>query len=524
MSEQFLPIGIQSFQTLRENNYLYVDKTRHIHRMVVEGMFYFLARPRRFGKSLLVSTLSSLFQGKKALFDGLWIAENDRWQWDAHPVITIDFNQIDHRTPENLETDLGRSLAKCAGDFDLHIDEPFLQGRFGTLIQSLRKKTGRPVVVLVDEYDKPIIDHLGRGEEGLRIAKSNRDLLKNVFGVLKGTDVAPAIRFVLITGVSRFSRVSIFSELNNLNDLTMSRDYAAMLGYTDDEFRTCFNAYIRRFAEVSGEPPDAVIGRFKNTYDGYRFSKEDTTVYNPFSVLQALQHRDFGHYWFETATPTFLINLLREKNYRIPEIEHLQVTESMFSAYDLDRLNVEAILFQTGYITIIDIRDRLYTLGYPNGEVKTAFLEILLQSFAGETNGADTAKYALLSAYLRNEDFEAFFETVSALFASIPYTLETKRDEAYFHTLFYLMVSASGVDARTEVLTCRGRIDLVVEFPEKVFIIEFKCGQDVEAAIRQIREKGYAEPYSADGRNVFLMGVNFSAESRNLEAWHVEPN
>jgi hypothetical protein len=519
MNDRLLPIGIQSFKTIRENNYLYVDKTRHIYRMIAEGMFYFLARPRRFGKSLLVSTLSCLFQGQMELFDDLWIAQNDRWKWDAYPVVTIDFNQIDHRTPENLETDLGRSFDNCAEEFGVRIEEPFLQGRFGALIQSLRKKTGRPVVVLVDEYDKPIIDHLGRGEEGLTIAKANRDLLKNVFGVLKGADVAPALRFVFFTGVSKFSRVSIFSELNNLNDITMSRDYATLLGYTDAEFRTCFNKHIRRFADDSDGTPEAVIEGFKSTYNGYRFSKAEETVYNPFSVLQALQHRDFGHYWFETATPTFLVNLLREKEYRLPEIETLQVTETMFSTYDLDRLNAEALLFQAGYVTIKDVRGRLFTLGYPNQEVKTAFLENLYQSLAGVTNGAEAAKYALLAPYLRKEDFDAFFQTLSSLFASIPYTLESKRDEAYFHTLFYLMVSASGVDARTEVFTSRGRIDLVVEYPDKVFIIEFKCNQSADAALKQIRDMDYPQKFQGTGKQRILMGINFDTDKRNISEW-----
>ncbi len=521
-TDKKLPIGIQSFKTIREDGYIYVDKTGHIHQMLEDGMLYFLSRPRRFGKSLTVSTLKSLFEGKKELFDGLWISEHGGWNWTPYPVILIDFNGISHDTPENLKKGLASSLNNTGLWNGIQLKESMLKERFKELILALHRKTEHRVVILIDEYDKPLIDHLGKGRESLEIAKENRDILRYFLGVIKDGDVASALRFVFVTGVSKFSRVSIFSELNNLEDISMTERYSDFLGYTQKELEDDFAPFIAAMSEKTRMPKKEMLQKLTFHYDGYRFSKGEATVYNPFSILQAFQHQDFGHYWFETATPTFLVNLLREKNYRVPELENLQVTESMFSTFDIDRLKTEALLFQTGYVTIKDVQDRLFTLGYPNGEVKTAFLEILLQSFAGETNGADTAKYALLSAYLRNEDFDAFFGTVSALFASIPYTLESKRDEAYFHTLFYLMVSASGVDARTEVLTSRGRIDLVVEFPEKVYIIEFKCGQSADAALKQIRDMSYPQKFQESGKKRILMGVNFDTDKRNISEWKSE--
>ena len=517
-----LPVGIQSLEVFRRDNCLYVDKTEHVLRMINEGMFYFLSRPRRFGKSLLVSVLRCLFRGRRELFDGLRIAEPGRWEWKAHPVIVIDFNGTTHDTPENLKLSLERNLINTARSYDVKTGEPLLKDRLKELISTLCQKTGMPVVVLVDEYDKPIIDHLGRGETGMETARANRDILKSFFGVLKDTEVSSLLRFVFITGVSKFSRVSIFSELNNLSDITMNPRYADMLGYTQEELETCFGGYLERFSRDTGHPPGEIRSELMRRYDGYRFSKRDVRVCNPFSVLRAFAESDFGNYWFETGTPTFLINLLRERQYHLPEIESMEVAEQVFSTYDIDCLKPEALLFQTGYVTIHGIQDDMYTLGYPNEEVKNAFLRCLLFSLSQDISGTEASRFLRLSKYLREEDAEAFSETVSAIFASVPYTLNTRRDEAYFHTLFYLMISASGAEVGTEVLTCRGRIDLVAEFTDKVYIMEFKCNRNAEAAIRQIRKKGYAERYGQSGKKIILMGIDFSTEKRNLREWKTE--
>ncbi|MCP4346213.1 MAG: ATP-binding protein [Desulfobacterales bacterium] len=517
-----LPLGVQALETIKNDNCLYVDKTKHIFRMTNEGMFYFLARPRRFGKSLLVSVLKCLFQGSKELFEGMWIAENDRWEWKEHPVIITDFNEIPRSSPEKLEQGISLNLSYIAEKYGISLKTGFIETQFRELVTELKKKTGTNVVILVDEYDKPIIDHLGKGDDALEIARANRDVLKSFFGVLKGAEISPLLRFVFITGISKFSRVSIFSELNNLNDISMNPVYADMLGYTQEEMETYFGNRVGYFAETCESSEKTIGSKLMRRYNGYRFSKKNVRVYNPYSVLKAFAEYDFGDYWFETGTPSFLVNLLREKEYDLPQIENLEVAEEVFSTYDIDCLKPEALLFQTGYVTIQDVQDRLYVLGYPNEEVKNAFLRFLLFSFARDVSGTESSKFIRLSKYLREEKFDEFFETVTAIFASIPYTLNPKRDEAYFHTLFYLMVSASGADVNTEILTCRGRIDLVAEFDDKVYIMEFKCNQSADNGIEQIHEKGYAERYTQTGKKIILAGINFSTEKRNLAEWKTE--
>ncbi len=515
-----LPIGIQSFDVMRTRGFVYVDKTETIHRLVTEGMYYFMARPRRFGKSLLVSTLRCLFEGRRELFEGLWIAEADRWDWQPHPVVVIDFNQIALDTPDNLRSSLQTSLRDIAETHQIELKTSLLVSQFKELILSLYRQTQKPVVVLIDEYDKPLIDHLGKGKPGLAVAQANRDILRSFFGVLKGADVADATRFALLTGVSRFSRASVFSALNNLQDISMSRQYAELLGYTIKELKRYFAAHIEKFAAETERSVDAIHAALAQFYDGYRFSTKPSRVYNPFSVLNALRDLEFKNYWFTTGTPTFLINLLYEKQYPLSQLEGLQVGEFAFSTFELEHLMPEALLFQTGYLTIADIEGEIYTLDYPNREVKTSFTQALL--FAAQEIGRDLSSHVLrLSGYLQAGNLQTFFTAMTAIFASIPYDIQTKRDEAYYHTIFYLAMSASGGAARSSILTHRGRIDMAVIFPDTVYIIEFKCNQNTETALRQIRERGYAEPFLDSGQ-VILLGINFDTELRNVQAWAME--
>ncbi len=514
-----LPIDVQAFEIMRGEPYVYVDKTRHIARMLDEGRYYFLSRPRRFGKSLFASTLKCLFEGKKDLFEGLWIAEHGEWEWQEHPVVMLDFSHINNETPENLNADTADRLSKLAAQYSIDITSPLLTSQFFELILSLHKHAGMPVVVLIDEYDKPIIDHLGKGDEHLRIAKANRDVLKSFFGVLKSGELAPILRFVFLTGISRFSKVSIFSELNNLIDLSMHTAYPDILGYTQNELERCFHEYIERLAEKFGWSLERTLSTLAHQYDGYRFCREDVSVYNPYSVLHALNEQQLADYWFESATPSFLIHLLKEKQYPLPALEGLEASRTIFAAFELDRLRPEAILFQTGYLTIADVQDRIYTLSYPNLEVKRAFTESLLLALAGDANGGISSLVLKLARYLGQEDLEAFFETMTAIFAGIPYTLNMQYNEAYFHTIFYLMVSASGADADCEPLSSAGRIDLAIEFPDKVYLIEFKCNQSANAALRQIRSKRYAERYQQSDKRVMLLGINFDSEQHTVAEW-----
>ncbi len=513
-----LPIGIQSFEIMRTRGFVYVDKTEKIHQLVTEGMYYFLARPRRFGKSLLVSTLRCLFEGRKALFEGLWIAKPGRWEWQPHPVVVIDFSSIPLDTPENLRLGLGTMLRDIAETHKFKLETPLLVSQFKELMTKLSRKTKQPVVVLIDEYDKPLIEHVGKGNAGLDIARANQDILRSFFGVLKDADVSDVTRFVLLTGVSRFSRVSVFSALNNLRDISMNTQYATFLGYTQAELETYFSTWLTQFAEDTDSTPAQIVARLAEHYDGYRFSTKPAKVYNPFSVLNALSDRHYKNYWFETGTPTFLVNLLHEQQYALPKLEGLQVGSSVFSTFELDRLLPEALLVQTGYLTITDVDMGIYTLNYPNQEVKTSFTETLLLAIEN-VPPTITSHVLRLSHHLYQGNLSDFFTTMTAIFASIPYDIESNRDEAYFHTIFYLVMSATGGPAQSSPLTNRGRIDMVMALPDHIYIFEFKCNQSVDIALQQIRTQGYAERYRGQGKAITLIGINFSAELRNIEAW-----
>ncbi len=517
-----LPVDLQSFEIIRREGYLYVDKTPWIHRMLEEGRYYFIARPRRFGKTLMVSTLRNLFVGNRELFQGLWIDTHGNWNWEAFPVILLDFNAIPRDTPENFRLAIERRLTISAETQGITLSEHLLGQRFEEFILALYEQTGQPVVILIDEYDKPIIDHLGKGDATMEIAKANRDILKAFLGTLKGADVASHTRFVFITGVSKFSRVSIFSDLNNLIDITMEDGYADIMGYTHDEVLRDFQAPLENLAGALMVSEEEACELLRRHYDGYRFAESEVQVYNPFSVLRAFRENKLNNYWFETGTPTFLIHLLREQNYPLPDMENMEVTKSIFSVYDLERLGVEALLFQTGYLTVKDVKDDMWRLGYPNLEVKCAFLKHLFYSFTEGLPGPDQSRFMRLSKYLQAEDLDSFFETVNAIFATIPYTLKGEPNEAWFHTLFYLMAAASGAYAQSEVLTSRGRIDMVVHFPDKIYILEFKCSQTAEAGLKQIREKGYADPYKGLGKKLLLMGIGFDPKSRQVAGWKLE--
>ncbi len=517
-----LPVDLQSFEIIRRDGYLYVDKTPWIHRMLEEGRYYFMARPRRFGKTLMVSTLRNLFAGHRDLFEGLWIDTHGNWNWETFPVILLDFNAISHDTQENFKAGLADRLRGIGKEFGVKVETSLLKEHFQKLILAVYEKTGMPVVFLIDEYDKPIIDHLGKGDAAMEIAKANRDTLKSFLGTLKSADVASHTRFVFITGVSKFSRVSIFSDLNNLIDITMSPKYADLFGYTQVELESCFPHNLKELAEAHNLDVQHVMERLRGRYDGYRFSKKVIRVYNPFSVLRAFNEKSFDNYWFESGTPTFLINLLHQGGYDLPEIEKMQVGEQIFSVYELERLSIQALLFQTGYVTIKDVHGRLFTLGYPNQEVKTSFVESLLYSFAPPEKADGVSRFLLLAEYLQAEDLDSFFETVNAIFATIPYTLKGEPNEAWFHTLFYLMVAASGAYTQSEVLTSRGRIDMVVHFPYKIYILEFKCSRTAEAGLKQIHEKGYADRYKGLGKKLLLLGIGFDPKNRQINDWKLE--
>ncbi len=519
-----LPIGISDFGKIREKDYLYIDKTKHLYNLITTGEYYFLSRPRRFGKSLLISTLYNIFRGKKELFKGLYIYKSD-YEWEEYPVVVLDFNLISNDNKEILENDIKETLNNKLKDNGIEEVnyEKSIEKFFEAFIENIYQKHNKQIVFLIDEYDKPIISHIGKGEEELRIAEENRNLLKSFYGVLKGASVVKKTRFVFITGITKFSKVSIFSELNNLTDLTMDKRYCDILGITEEEIDRDLTPYIERFCEDENLNCDELREELRNYYNGYRFSAKDVKVYNPFSLFSALEKRSIENYWFETGTPTFLINLIEEGNIYIPEYEDYEVSSSQFSVYELDRLSPLPLMFQSGYLTIKDYNaeDDLYVLSYPNKEVRVSFTEsILTRLYLGDGE----SKHKKIRSKLNRGEVEEAIEIIKSVFSEIPYTLMKKKklDEADFHILFYLIVSSSGVGIKSEILTSKGRIDALIETRDMYYIIEFKCNQSSDKAIQQIKEKKYYEPYKNRGKEIVLIGINFSTEEKNISDYKVE--
>jgi len=520
--KRFLPLAVQDFPQMITGDFVYVDKTRYVYEMAhVPQAYYFLSRPRRFGKTLLVSTLKALFEGRKELFEGLWI-ENSDWQWKPHPVIQIDFNGIDATEAVTLEKSLFSILDEIAESHEISLKSEILTNKFVELFVELHKKYQEKIVVLVDEYDKPIITHLGQGETGMQIAIENRKVLKKFFGVLKEARVSARLRLAFITGISKFSQVSIFSDLNNLKDLSMHAAYADLLGYTQQELESHFGDWLDEFARLRQTTTGEILALLREWYNGHRFTKHETQVYNPFSIINAFSEYDFKNFWFETGTPSFLVHLIREKDYPITQLENLEVPETIFSTYELENLRLEALLFQSGYLTIQGFDGFLYKLGYPNQEVKTSFISYLYENLIKIADTTLKTQYVRLHQYLAQEDYERFIATANAILCAIAYPHIAGQDEHFYHTVFYLMLSASGVLVRTEVLNAHGRMDMAVEFKDKVYVIELKCNQSADEALRQIHEKRYHESYLHGGRRIYLVGINFDTQARAITDWRIE--
>lgn len=513
-----LPIGIQTFSKLVKENYLYVDKTKDIYNIFSKGgQYYFISRPRRFGKSLLVSTLYELFSGNKNLFKGLWI--ENKITWKRHPVIHIDFTNISSRTPQILEKELNIKLEKIGKDYNITLDQRRdFKGQFEELIEKLAKK--ERVVILIDEYDKPIIDFIETEEKN--IAAANREVLKNFYSVLKGSD--KYIRFVFITGVSKFSRVSIFSGLNNLYDITIDDNFSTLLGITHDELLANFSDRIDSLSDKTGLPKNDLLEQLKHWYNGYSWDGENF-LYNPLSILNLFSKNRFGNYWFSTGTPTFLVNHIKNKNKDIISLEKEEVDEAVFESYDIENLEVISMLFQTGYLTIKEIKyigvKGKYVLSYPNLEVKESFLKHLLARYTSVETGKVGSNIFDLVETIRRKQLEEFFTIIKSLFAAIPSHLFIKDREAYYHTIIYLILTLLGVNIEAEVHTNKGRIDAVIETEDSIYVMEFKMGT-AKDALSQIQEIKYYEKYLNKNKQIVLIGVGFDLKERNISDYRVE--
>ncbi|GHT54732.1 ATPase AAA [Bacteroidia bacterium] len=507
-----LPIGIQSFEVLRQGDWLYVDKTKIINELVTSGRVYFLSRPRRFGKSLLVSTMEALFQGKKSLFEGLDIY--DKWDWtQTNPVIRLDFAGINNDTAANLQADLEKVILKTAQEYGISLTR-VAAGSFFELISQLHQITGQQVVVLIDEYDKPIIDHL----TDLSVAEENRNVLKSFYGILKPAD--EHLRFVLLTGVSKFNKVSIFSELNNLNDITMDDRYASICGYTQTELETCFDEYIEHLAGKNKLPKPDVLEGIRHWYNGYSWDGE-TSVYNPYSTLLLFDKQSFSNYWFESGTPTFLINLIKERNDIKPMLEPVAASDTTFMGFDINKIGIVPILFQTGYLTVkskteIPLEPPEFMLGVPNREVNDSFLSFLVSGYTNYPADQTPVIKQQMQKQIKNCDAEGFTQSLRILLANIPSVLHIKR-ESYYHSLLLAWMKMLGFDIQGEVMTNIGRIDAVWHQPELTVVAEIKyhAGKDLESllddAMAQINDRKYYEKFLYTDR-VLLMAVAFSGQ------------
>jgi len=504
-----LPLGIQEFSKLKEENYIYVDKTQQIYELL-QHQYYFLSRPRRFGKSLLLNTIKEIFLGNKELFEGLWIY--DKIDWEPHTVIKISFSNIEYKTI-GLSKAINNELDRIAAFHNVTFSASDEHSKFRALFETLGQK--KRIVVLIDEYDKPIIDYLDQPEK----AKENRDILKNFYSVIKDAD--QYIKFFFITGVSKFSKVSIFSDLNNLDDITMDEKYSTMLGWTQAEVESNFGDFITQIQHRYQNIFEDIKPEIKQWYNGYSWDGKNF-VYNPVSLMNLFSNNVFNNYWFTTGTPTFLMKIIREGHYTAFDIEQRKINLSLLDMYDLENMSLIPLLFQTGYLTIksYDIIRNTIVLDYPNKEVADSFsTHILSELTIGKLDKTDMLLVDIVQSFDRGE-MDKFISHINTLFRTIPYTLIEEK-EKYFHSIFYMVMKLVGYKIESEILTIDGRIDAVVQSEKAIYIIEFKINQSAETAIKQINEKRYAEKYANDRRPKILLGINFDTETRRADDYKI---
>ncbi|NBV99536.1 MAG: AAA family ATPase [Proteobacteria bacterium] len=531
-----LPIGIQSFEQLIREGAVYVDKTKNIYEILKPGFgAYFLSRPRRFGKSLLVSTLEAIFKNKRHLFKGLWLDSSD-YVWEEFPVIKIDMSSVSKKTNVTLNQALKEAVNDNALREGITLEDKEPERMFQLLIHALVKKYNQQVVILIDEYDDPILKHINDPE----MAGKNREVLQDFYKIMKSE--SGSLRFVFLTGVSKFAKTSIFSGLNNLLNISMSDKYATLLGYTQEELESYFPEYISELAESHSLSIDEILNKIKFWYNGYRFSKAENKVYNPFSSLLLFETKEFVNHWFVTGTPTFLIELIKRSSVDLQSFEDLiEIPEYNLNVYDVESLPLIPIMFDAGYLTLVKQslmgNDIIYGLSYPNYEVKNSLVSGLLNEFSEKDSGSISSELLQISRSIINNDLEKFFSLLKSYFASIPYDLIPKKElnEKYFQLIFYLLMRVTSFRVNTEDRTNLGRIDLMLETDTSIYLFELKVNSSAAAALKQIKEKKYYEKYlhipavkpdssseAAQDKAVYIIGLNLSLEERNISEYLVE--
>lgn len=517
-----LPIGMQDFEKIRRGGYVYVDKTEYVFNLAQSGMPYFLSRPRRFGKSLFLSTLRAYFEGKKELFEGLKIEELEEETpnpWQEYPVFYFDFNKKNFKEKTAFEEVLESHLDDWEEIYgDEYSDKP-LEERFQRLIVKAVKMTGRNAVVLVDEYDKALLE-----ASDAEHIEHNKAVFKGFFSTLKSYD--RYLKFVFITGVTKFSKVSIFSDLNQLNDISLDREYSGMCGITEEEIRECFEPEIEAFGKANGETYDETIKGLKRMYDGYHFSKDSKGVYNPFSLLNAFAKKEYGMYWFSTGTPTFLIDKIKASGFDPKEITEgeLYVDENTLTDYRYDSIDPIPLFYQTGYLTIRDYNKkyRSYSLGYPNDEVRYGFLKSLAPVMLRNEDSSNPLDIRAFGMDIDSGATDSLRDRFTALFARLPYPNDERVIEQNFQNVIYIVFMLLGQYVVTELHSSKGRADCIVETDDYVYIFEFKRDKSADEALQQIEDKGYAKSYVADTRALIKVGVNFNSKEGSIDEWKTE--
>lgn len=510
------PIGIQNFGKIRNGGYVYVDKTAMIYQLVMTGNYYFLSRPRRFGKSLLISTFEAYFQGKKELFEGLAIEKLEK-DWIEYPVMHLDLNAEKFDRKEQLDAILSNQLTQWEALYGKGEDETTFSLRFKGVIRRAAEKTGRNVVILIDEYDKPLLQSLDNEELQLEY----RNTLKAFYGVMKSMD--GFIKFAFLTGVTKFGKVSVFSDLNNLDDISMRYPYVSLCGITEEELHTYFEDDIHALASNQQMTYEEACTELKDCYDGYHFVANSPGIYNPFSLLNTFKYRQMDNYWFETGTPTYLADLLKRSHYNLYNMAHTETDADVLNSIDSTSADPIPVIYQSGYLTIkeYDRRFGIYRLGFPNREVEEGFMKFLLPYYA-DTNKVQVPFHIVQFVHeVEAGDYNAFFRRLQSLFADTPY--ELVRDlELHYQNVLFIVCKLIGFYVKAEYHTSAGRIDLVLQTDRFIYVMEFKLDGSADKALDQIEEKDYALPFASDPRKLFKIGVNFSSQSRNIADWKVE--
>jgi hypothetical protein len=501
------PLGIQTFSKIINDKLLYIDKTAIVYDLLARGSVYFLSRPRRFGKSLLISTFEALFSGQKALFEGLAIADTD-YDFAVHPVIKLEFTKDEFATADNLRSYIFKAINRIASDNVIELVEDTYTLRFDELVVKLHQKTGQNVVLLIDEYDKPILNNLNQP-----MLAEIKKVTNAFYSVVKSLD--EHLRFVFITGVSKFAKVSVFSGMNSLTDISMDKRYATLCGVTQQELESNFNEAIDKLAGLEELDRAQMLAKIKQWYNGYCFHHRAQGVYNPYSVLSLFEFEEFNNYWFTTATPTFLLDLLQSKQYDLQTLTLFEVGEASFAASEPEHMHVQSVFLQTGHLTIKGYNGTVYTLDFPNLEVKKSFYDSVSARYAQVDPGEGQVFSYHLIQNLNAGRLDAFFETLGCFFANIPYDI-TLANEKYYQSLFYAVLTLMGLSIEAEVRSNKGCIDCVLQTDEVIYIIEFKLNGTKEQALQQIQDKQYAQKYQGSDKRVVLLGVEFDQSTRNL--------